>query len=115
MRITWLLEQADQIWGGVKVALEDANWLASRGHQVTVLSRSAAPQWMTLHCQFRQVPNFRPENLPAGDVLIGTFWPTMPFVANAGPGRGVLLGGIAGFAAGLLVELTAPIMPEAST
>jgi glycosyltransferase involved in cell wall biosynthesis len=89
MRITWLLEQADQIWGGVKVALEDANWLASRGHQVTVLSRSAAPQWMTLHCQFRQVPNFRPEHLPAGDVLIGTFWPTMPFVANAGPGRGV--------------------------
>ena len=43
MRITWLLEVAAQLWGGVKVALENANWLQRRGHQVTVVSRSPAP------------------------------------------------------------------------
>ncbi|GDY02272.1 hypothetical protein LBMAG49_16010 [Planctomycetota bacterium] len=89
MRLTWLIEPVDQIWDGAKVALEDANWLASRGHQVTVLSRSAAPTWLQLHCQFRQVTNFRPANLPAGDVLIGTHWLLIPFIANAGAGRGM--------------------------
>ncbi|HZT54704.1 MAG TPA: glycosyltransferase, partial [Burkholderiaceae bacterium] len=88
MRITWLLEQADQIWGGIKVALEDANWLSARGHRVTVLSRSGPPAWMALRCQFRTVPDFRTERLPEADVLIGTWWSTMPAVAAAGAGRG---------------------------
>lgn len=89
MRITFLLEVADQIWGGVKVALEDANWLSRRGHQVTVVSRSGPPQWMTLECAFQQVEDFRPENLPDGDILIGTFWSTVPWTASAGPQKGV--------------------------
>jgi glycosyltransferase involved in cell wall biosynthesis len=88
MRITFLLEVADQLWGGVKVALEDANWLSQRGHQVTIVSRSGPPAWMQLDCGFCQVPDFRPENLPDGDVLIGTFWSTVPWVASAGPGKG---------------------------
>lgn len=89
MRITVLLEVADQLWGGVKVALEDANWLSRRGHQVTVVSRSGPPAWMDLDCAFQRVTDFRPENLPDGDVLIGTFWSTVPWVASAGPQKGV--------------------------
>ncbi|MFT4513948.1 MAG: glycosyltransferase involved in cell wall biosynthesis [Planctomycetota bacterium] len=89
MRITLLLEVADQIWGGVKVALEDANWLSRRGHQVTVVSRSGPPAWMKLECGFQQVEDFRPEHLPDGDVLIGTFWSTVPWTASAGPQKGV--------------------------
>tara|TARA_R110002072_G_scaffold109160_1_gene236333 strand:- start:114297 stop:116087 length:1791 start_codon:yes stop_codon:yes gene_type:complete len=89
MRITLLLEAADQIWGGVKVALEDANWLHRRGHQVTVVSRSGPPAWMNLSCAFQQVEDFRPENLPDADVLIGTFWCTVPWIASAGPQKGV--------------------------
>lgn len=89
MRITWLLECADQLWGGVKVALEDANWLHRRGHQVTVLSRSGPPSWMRLECAFRRVQDFRPEHLPDGDVVIGTFWTTVPWAASAGRGKGV--------------------------
>lgn len=89
MRITFLLEVADQIWGGVKVALEDANWLSQRGHQVTVISRSGPPSWMELHCGFQQVGDFRPENLPDADVLVGTFWSTVPWAASAGPQKGV--------------------------
>ena len=89
MRITWLLECADQLWGGIKVALEDANWLHRRGHQVTVLSRSGPPSWMRLECAFRRVQDFRPENLPDGDVVIGTFWTTVPWAASAGRFKGV--------------------------
>ena len=43
MRITILLEVADQLSAEVKVALEDANWLSRNGHQVTVVSRSPQP------------------------------------------------------------------------
>lgn len=89
MRITFLLEVADQIWGGVKVALEDANWLSQRGHQVTIVSRSGPPGWMKLDCDFQQVEDFRPEHLPDGDVLIGTFWSTVPWAASAGPQKGI--------------------------
>lgn len=89
MRITWLLEAADQLWGGIKVALEDANWLQRRGHQVTVVSRSGPPNWLSLECGFRRVQDFRPEHLPDGDVVIGTFWTTVPWAASAGPGKGV--------------------------
>ncbi|MCC7064231.1 MAG: glycosyltransferase [Planctomycetes bacterium] len=89
MRITWLLEVADQLWGGVKVALEDANWLQQRGHQVTVLSRSGPPSWMKLACAFRTVQDFRPEHLPDGDIVIGTFWTTVPWAASAGETKGV--------------------------
>jgi Flp pilus assembly protein TadD len=89
MRITWLLEVADQLWGGVKVALEDANWLHRNGHQVTVLSRSGPPRWMQLECAFQRVQDFRPEHLPDADVVIGTFWTTVPWAASAGPGKGV--------------------------
>jgi len=89
MRITFLLEVADQIWGGVKVALEDANWLSQRGHQVTILSRSGPPAWMKLDCNFQQVEDFRPEHLPDADVIIGTFWSTVPWAASAGPQKGV--------------------------
>lgn len=89
MRITWLLEAVDQLWGGVKVALEDANWLHRRGHQVTVLSRSGPPSWMRIECAFQRVQDFRPEHLPPADVVIGTFWTTVPWAASAGPGKGM--------------------------
>lgn len=89
MRITWLLETADQLWGGVKVALEAANWLHHHGHTVTVVSRSGPPGWLRLDCAFRQVPDFRAANLPDGDVVIGTFWTTVPWAAAAGAQKGV--------------------------
>lgn len=88
MRITILLEVADQPSAEVKVALEDANWLSRNGHQVTVVSRSPQPSWMQLDCAFSQVPDFRPEHLPDGDVLVGTHWTTVPWAASAGPAKG---------------------------
>jgi tetratricopeptide (TPR) repeat protein len=89
MRITWLLEAADQLSGEVKVALEHANWLHQRGHQVVVVSRSGTPDWMRLQCAFKKVPDFRTEHLPDADVIVSTFWTTMQSAAGAGPKKGV--------------------------
>src|SRR5712671_1243670 len=89
MRIVWLLESANQLWGGIKVALEDANWLHDHGHQVTVLARSGPPDWMALRCALRQVPDFRPERLPDADVVIATYWTTVPWAQASGKGAAV--------------------------
>jgi Tfp pilus assembly protein PilF len=89
MRITWLLEAADQLSGEVKVALEHANWLHRRGHQVVVLSRSGTPDWMRLQCTFKKVHDFRAEHLPDADVIVSTFWTTMQWAACAGAKKGV--------------------------
>jgi len=91
MRITCLFEQADQLWGGNKVALEDANWLAARGHDVTVISRSGPPAWMELRCAFRRVTTFEPQHLPPSDVCIATSWTTVAPAVAAVPHAAVHL------------------------
>jgi Flp pilus assembly protein TadD len=89
MRITWLMEAADRRSGIVRTALEDANWLAQRGHQVTVVSRSGPPSWMQLRTEFRTAANFHSEELPDADVLVATDWSTMPWAAGAEARNGV--------------------------
>lgn len=86
MRITYLVEAVDGIWGGVKVVLEDANWLHDRGHRVTVLSRTPPPDWMELRCAFRKVAGFSPDNVPQSDLVVGTFWSTVPAAVESGRG-----------------------------
>ncbi len=78
MKIVYLLESAAHLWGGVKIALEGANFLASRGHEVTVLSRAGAPEWMQLECGFQTVPEFSRAHIPEADLIIGTDWSTVP-------------------------------------
>lgn len=89
MRITYLIEDATGIWGGVKNALEAANLLHGRGHEVTIVSRSAPPTWMQLDCGFERAPDFGPDHVPDSDVVIGTFWTTVPWAARCGKGTPV--------------------------
>jgi len=84
LRVLYLLERADQVWGGVKVVLEDANWLAARGHEVTVACKSPAPSWMEVHCRTVQLPSFDAALLPPSDVCVGTLWTTVPWAALSG-------------------------------
>ena len=90
MRIVWAFERTDQLWGGVKVALTDANWLQANGHDVTVVSRTAPPAWMQVQCRFVQTATLTPESLPPADLYIGTFWTTVPAVAAAAQARGAV-------------------------
>ena len=85
MRIVFLLESAE-LWGGVKTALDDADGLAARGHDIVVLCKSGPPDWMSLACEFRTVPDFGPERVPSADAIVGTYWTTVPFAAACGRG-----------------------------
>ena len=78
MRITYLVENATQIWGGVKSVLEDANVLAARGHSVTVLSKTPPPDWLALRCDYRPVTEFAPHEIPESDLVVGTYFTTVP-------------------------------------
>lgn len=88
MRIVYVFERTDQLWGGVKVALNDANWLAARGHEVTVVSRSGPPSWMQVRCAFVQQATLDAAAMPDADVYVGTFWTTVPAAAEAALRRG---------------------------
>jgi glycosyltransferase involved in cell wall biosynthesis len=99
MRITYLVETVAQIWGGVKSALEAANLLACRGHQITVVSRSGPPDWMDLSCDFETVASFAPEHIPDSDIVLATFWNTVLPAVKSGKGMPVhYVQGYEGFA-----------------
>ncbi len=89
MRIVYLVEDAAGLWGGVKSILVAANVLTDRGHAVTVLAKSPPPDWMALRCGFAQVPDFAPTRIPDADLVVGTFWTTVPAAVNARRGRAV--------------------------
>ena len=89
MRLVYLLESAAQLWGGIKSALAGANLLAAKGHDVTVLSKSPPPDWMSCGFRYRQVPDFAPQHIPESDLVIGTDWSTVPFAAQSTTGTPV--------------------------
>lgn len=89
MRITYLVEDVTEIWGGVKNALEAANELARRGHRVTVLSRSGPPDWMGLECDFKTVASFATDRIPDSDIVVATLWNTVLPAAHCGQGKPV--------------------------
>lgn len=78
MRIAYLLEST-ALFGGVKVALLQAEALARRGHRVTVVSPEAAPDWFSLGRAHFERSSFRESGeLAAADVRVATFWTTVP-------------------------------------
>ncbi|HEX4953211.1 MAG TPA: glycosyltransferase family 4 protein [Thermoanaerobaculia bacterium] len=85
MRIVYLLE-GTSLFGGVKVVLRQANLLAARGHECTVVSREPRPDWMALEARFRQVADLVPAQLPEADVVVATFWTTIG-AARRAPAR----------------------------
>jgi glycosyltransferase involved in cell wall biosynthesis len=93
LRITYVFEEVT-LFGGNKVPLHQANLLARRGHDVTVVCAGPPPDWYPLDCSFIQLPlplvAAAPATLPAADVTVATFWTTLAPVAAAvaGAGRG---------------------------
>lgn len=76
MTIVYFLEDT-ALFGGVKIALEQAELLARRGHEVTVVSKAPRPAWFSIHVEFRQVAAFDPVFVPTCDVAVATFWTTI--------------------------------------
>ena len=82
MRIAYILETID-VAGGVKVVLEHAAELASRGHDVTVVARSWNRDWIEVEVPVRLVPELTREHLPEADVYVATWYATvLPAIAS---------------------------------
>jgi glycosyltransferase involved in cell wall biosynthesis len=97
LAITYLLA-GTELFGGTKVALHQANLMARRGHQVTVVSPGPLPDWYPVAADFRQVAAplgaLSPGELPPADVLVATFWTTIaPAMALAAAGAAEAAGG----------------------
>jgi glycosyltransferase involved in cell wall biosynthesis len=76
MRIAYLLESTS-LCGGVKVALQQAEALARRGHTVAVVSPEPAPDWFPLMRARFERSGFRDsEALAAAQIRVATFWRT---------------------------------------
>lgn len=88
LKITYLLEST-QLWGGTKVAFEQAEALADYGHDVKILSKDPSPEWYPLKLPVIQVPNFDSHTIPHSDIIVGTFWTTVKSAYSSG--RGLLV------------------------
>ena len=75
-KIVYLLEDT-ALYGGVKVVLEQANLLAARGWDVTVVSPGERPAWLEMVAKFERSDGLEPEHIPPADLLVATFWTTL--------------------------------------
>ncbi len=82
LRVNYLLEDT-ALFGGVKIALHQAQLLHRQGHVVQVFSRGSRPDWYGLELPYHQVPDLAAERMPEADVTVATFWTTIASAAAA--------------------------------
>jgi glycosyltransferase involved in cell wall biosynthesis len=88
VKIVWVLESLE-LSGGVKVVVEHAEGLASRGHDVRIVTRDARHGWIRIGVPVTEVPAFSSASLPDADVHVATWFPTVLPTARAGRARKV--------------------------
>jgi len=75
--VCYLLFDAGK-WGGVKGTIAQANGLADRGYRVCIVCRTAKPDWIDVHTDFIVSPDLSTNDIPPSDIIIGTWYPTVP-------------------------------------
>jgi glycosyltransferase involved in cell wall biosynthesis len=90
LRITYLLEST-ALWGGNKVAMEQAVALADEGHIVNLISKDEGPDWYRIKLPVRKADAFDRETIPESDIIVATFWPTVKPACESGRGAVVHL------------------------
>lgn len=88
MKIAFVVE-ALELSGGVKVVVEHAEGLAARGHDVSIVTKSAHHEWIPISVPVRQVPAFGEATLPEADVHVATWFPTVVPTVRARKARRV--------------------------
>jgi glycosyltransferase involved in cell wall biosynthesis len=77
MRIAYLIASSE-FSGGAKIVFLQAEALARRGHQVTVVSPQAKPDWFRFVRSRFELASFRESRaLAEADVRVATFWSTV--------------------------------------
>lgn len=90
LRITYLFESTT-LWGGTKVALEQAEALSEEGYDVTILSKDSGPSWYPAKLPVISVSQFDSSTVPESDIIVGTYWPTVKAAVESKKGRVVHL------------------------
>jgi glycosyltransferase involved in cell wall biosynthesis len=76
MKIVYVLESLEMS-GGVKVIVEHAEGLASRGHEVAIVTKVARHDWIEVGVPLIEVTRFDETTLPEADVHVATWFPTV--------------------------------------
>lgn len=83
LTIVYLFEDTP-LFGGVTIALRQANLMARRGHRVKVVSPKPPPAWFGVDAEFIQTRGLDPSEIPPADVTVATYWTTIrPAIAGA--------------------------------
>jgi len=90
MNIAYLLEDTDQS-GGVRVQLAHADALIARGHRVRLVTKGLPLTWRSSRAEWIYVDDFRQYDASSDDVVVGTFWVTVPFAYELAGDRAVHL------------------------
>jgi glycosyltransferase involved in cell wall biosynthesis len=76
MKIVYVVESLE-VSGGVKVIIEHAEGLASRGHEVSIVTRDARHPWIPVRVPVTEVARFDASTIPPADVHVATWFPTV--------------------------------------
>jgi len=84
VRITYVLA-SNELNGGHKVAFQQVDLLRRAGHELTLLSRGERPSWPGYDGPYHDL-DAGPPQLASQDLVVGTFWTTLPVARDLGVG-----------------------------
>ena len=91
--IVYLLLEAQHLWGGVMNVFREAEALQRRGHRCQIICPTELGDcYQGFEVPFHQVDQLSPQNVPAADVIIATYYGTISTAwkaERAGKGRAV--------------------------
>jgi len=90
LKITYLFESTT-LWGGNKVALEQAEALSDEGYHVSIVSKDSGPSWYPLKLPVITAATLDADTIPESDIIIGTYWPTVKAAYESKKGLAVHL------------------------
>ncbi len=76
MKVVYVVESLE-VSGGVKVIIEHAEGLASRGHEVSIVTRDSRHPWIPIRVPVTEVAQFDASTIPPADVHVATWFPTV--------------------------------------
>ncbi len=82
--IVYLLQETQMLWGGVMNVFREAEALQARGHRCLILSPTELGEcYRGFDVTFRKVETLTPQAVPKVDLIVATYYPTIPIAWKA--------------------------------